>query len=306
MSSQLIEEARKTRDMYTLLGLASPKKWMVCPLPEHEHANYTPSFSIFWKDGHQRFKCHGNCGATGDVVDLVGFLNIPNYQRRNPEHVRRALEYLEIHQPFAPPVKPPPSPKLLPWAWQQFTPPGVVARNYAHARGLTDATIEKFHLGEDDGYLTIPCFQDGLLWGIKKRHCTDAGRGLRFYQVDGSRGGLFNHDAVVDQPEPVLIVNGEIAAMILDQAGFLACAHTGGEHADFSAYVEKLIFAEKIVIVADNDPAPTTAEKISKKAFSRAGLLHADVRRPPAGVKDVDQWILASGQAAVEEIRSWL
>lgn len=71
------EDIRKAHDIHSVLGLNAFKKTIVCPLPMQSHASNTPSFSIFWKYGvHQQFKCHGNGGAHGDVIDLVGYMSI--------------------------------------------------------------------------------------------------------------------------------------------------------------------------------------------------------------------------------------
>ena len=89
-----IDEARRTHDIQTILG--TKKKKMICPLPQHTHSSRpTPSFSIFWRDGVQHFKCHGNCNLTGDVIDLVGYLNIQGYDQKDGKMVRKAMGYLD-------------------------------------------------------------------------------------------------------------------------------------------------------------------------------------------------------------------
>src|SRR5574338_1390133 len=88
-----IENARRTHDIRDVLG--TQKKYIVCPLPLHIHRRNTPSFMIFFRDGVQYFRCHGNCGLTGDVIDLVGYLRVPGYDRKDGKMVREAMAILE-------------------------------------------------------------------------------------------------------------------------------------------------------------------------------------------------------------------
>ena len=75
-----IRDLRRIYSIHGVLGIGANVRWMSCPLPMHRRSGEkrsTPSFSIYFdKDGVQRFKCHGNCGKRGDVIDLVGYLNI--------------------------------------------------------------------------------------------------------------------------------------------------------------------------------------------------------------------------------------
>jgi len=289
-------EARMTHDMHTILG--TEKKTMVCPLPMHIHQNKTPSFSIFWKDGVQYFKCHGNCGAAGDVIDLVGYLFIPGYQHTTPMR-HKAIDYLDnrytaeiikIEKPII----------LDPYEWAKFVPPGIEAVEYAKSRGLDDDSILRFNLGQCGKYLSMPCFQDGNLHGVKMRRIS--GGGLRFWGVKGSRLGLFNYDHVAYRTGTILIVKGEIPAMILDQLGYLACAPTGGEgsKAEIDAWKTALCLAKKRVVIGDND---ATGYKYGQE---RASLLDASLAFPTSDVKDWDEWYRLDPDQAVKMIESLL
>ena len=74
-----LEEIRATHSIQSVLGWPDRKKWGLCVLPQHVHGSNTPSFSIYPWQGKQLFKCHGNCGGKGDVIDLIGYLEIPGY-----------------------------------------------------------------------------------------------------------------------------------------------------------------------------------------------------------------------------------
>lgn len=288
-----IEDAQKTHDIAHILG--AKKKLIVCPLPGHIHSDNTPSFSIFWKDGVQYFRCHGNCGLIGDVIDLAGYMNITGYNRKDKGMVQRALEYIdrkyEIYIPI--PVK---QVKLAGSEWYDYLPIGEEGLEYAKGRGLTYKTIMKFRVGQSGKFITMPCFKEGRLIGIKMRRIV-AGE-PRFYALPGSRQGLFNVDSIAYTDGPVFIVKGEIPCMLLDQMGFLSCAPTGGEGGWDESWRSALAFSQNIVI-GDND-AP--GRKLGEK---RALILGAKLVFPPEGVKDIDAWILKDPDHAINQLIEW-
>lgn len=288
-----IAMARRTHDIHNVVG--SEKKLIVCPLPMHIHANNTPSFSIFWWRGVQMFRCHGNCGLQGDVIDLVGFMRIPGYQPHNKEHIRRALQLLDnkYEKVVLPPVK---RVSLRGDEWLDFLPPGPEVVEYARSRGLTPETLKKFHIGQSTHWMTIPSFEDNRLVGLKMRNLET--EGLRFMALKGSHQALFNYDAIFLKTRPVLMVKGEIPAMLLDQLGFLACAPTGGE-GGWREHWRVALALSKVTVVGDNDPTGI------EMAHKRAALLNGEVRFPPPEYKDIDEWILADPKA-VEIINLWL
>ena len=289
-----IEEARKLHDIQTILG--TKRRKIVCPLPGHAHHNHTPSFSIFWRGGIQRFRCHGSCGAEGDVIDLVGYLRIPGYNRRDQEHRLQALALLDGS--FEPEIViPEKDTDLAGGEWKAFVPPGPEVIAYAARRGLTEETLQKFRVGQFGSMMTMPCFEEGRCVGVKMRSIA----GKRYVSLAGSRAGLFNYDAVYLTTKPVLIVKAEIPCMLLDQLGFLACAPTGGEgsYRQGEKWRLALALAPKVVI-GDND------EPGRKHGPARAALLAADLRFPPDPYKDIDEFLLAEPQRAMDALKAWL
>jgi hypothetical protein len=276
---------------------------IVCPLPFHPHHHNTPSFGILnGKDGYEHFKCFGACGKQGDVIDLVGYLNISGYNDKNPEHVRRAVSILtqRASVSFAAPQY---QETCLPNnAWRKY-PLGTKALEYAAKRGLTAETAHKFRLGQKgEEALMIPIFCDGLLHSLKFRRIK--GSGMRYWSARGSKKALFNVDSLVGKEEPVLILKGEIAVMLLDQLGFNACCLTGGEGAKVEAWRHYLAFATRRVLVGDNDLNPETRRRMQAIARKRAEQWEAELRFPPAQYKDIDDWILKDS-SAVDVIHSW-
>ena len=289
-----IQMARRTHNIHDIIG--TNKKSSVCPLPMHIHVYNTPSFSVFWWDGVQMFRCHGNCGLQGDVIDLVGFLRIPGYKPHNKADIRRALKLLDdrYEKVALPPVR---RERLAGVAWMDFTPPGPEVIEYARTRGLTPATLEKFRVGQSGHWMTIPSFEEGRLIGIKLRNIEP--EGLRFMALKGSHQALFNHDRVCLSAGHVLLVKGEIPCMLLDQLGFLSCAPTGGEGGWKENWRVALALAN-IIVVGDND------ETGRMMAERRAAFLNAVIRYPPPCYKDWDEWYLADPEHCLIETKGWM
>ena len=247
-----IGDIRRLYDIRDLLGLSSRRKWLVCPLPLHPHKNYTPSFSIYeGRDGVQRFKCHGNCGAYGDVIDLAGYLWVPGYNPKTSGHLAKAIEMLGVRGNVHIPT--PENTNVVSLgirAHEKYLPIGKEARAYAHSRGLTDESIEKFQIGQDRHYMTMPYFRDGRLRGIKKRSTNN--KGLRYFTEKGSRGDLFNIDAVQFSNGHCFVVKAELPTILLDQWGFKAVAPTGGEGSWDDQWRTDLGLS-RLTIIGDND-----------------------------------------------------
>ncbi len=290
-----IDDIRRLYNIRDLLGLSSRRKWIVCPLPHHPHKNYTPSFSIYnGRDGVERFKCHGNCGAYGDVIDLAGFLWVPGYDTKSSSDLAKAIEMLGIRGNVHIPT--PEKKKIVslgPSVHEKYLPIGQEAREYAHSRGLSDETIKHFKVGQDRNWMTMPYFRDGRLRGIKKRNCTSYG--LRFITEEGSKSDLFNIDAVQYSNGNVFVVKAEIPAMLVYQWGYKAVAPTGGEGSWDDQWRVDLGLS-RLTLIGDNDDI---GKKLARERSVRFG---ARLEFPPKEFKDVDEYMLARP----EEARSWL
>lgn len=295
---QKIAEAVTFHAIESVVAFPPNKELIVCPLPFHRHTHNTPSFSIFFRDGKQYWKCHGYCHREGDVIDLVGFLYIPGYDRHNPKMVEAAIRRLDDrYEPVIVKVKE--EPKLVGNEWKLYLPPGLGVIEYAVTRGLTPETLEKFWVGQRGRAMAIPCFEYGELRGIKFRSI-DPTSELRYWSLKGSRQGLFNFDRIKYTTKPVLIVKAEIPCMLLDQCGFLACAPSAGEGGWQEEWRTALALSAKRIVVGDNDaPGVELGQK-------RAAFLAAELKFPPPAFKDVDQWVLADKDPALETIRRWM
>jgi len=322
--SDEFSDLKRTHTIRSVLNLSDNKRWMVCPLPGHLHHENTASFSIYiGDDGLERFRCHGNCGARGDVVDLIGFMQIAGYDPTNRTHVAEAARILRGSFTVVIAVAKEKPSRIDPLAWKKYFPAGQEVAAYAKKRGLSEQTLTRFRVGQYQNFMAIPTFEDQVLEGIKFRNVyekdelakmdLDEFQKLRFSSEPGGRKSIFNIDKAAWSTDPLLIVKGEIPCMLLDQLGFNVCGLNAGEGQKADKWVRKLALAAKRVFVGDNDYLDVAKKKAESKGFrsaedmalARADELIAELRFPPRPYKDIDQWILAD-PAAVEEIKSWL
>lgn len=254
-----------------------------CPL----HSDSTPSMHIY-DDG--RFKCF-QCGVFGDVVDFVGYyqfgaqydphthfaevvnrlgdLNIaPLPQRTQPQSTQEKQ------------TKPQLSISLDTLYRYHETMP-TFRREYWHSRGLTDATIDRFMLGWDGKRYTIPHLYRLVPFGCKRRKSNiDDGIDAKYVSVTGSRSGIFNAD-ILNSTESVVICEGEIDAMLLEQWGFPAVTPTAGAGTWKESWVSLFSSVRNIWIMFDNDDAGRTGAMKIKGMLRRAKIVNY-----PAGIKD--------------------
>lgn len=276
------------------------RRKVVCPLPMHIHAHNTPSFSVFQGlSGEDRFFCHGNCGASGDVIDLAGYLWVAGYDPTNGKKVYAAAEILTNKALSVPRFSMPERPKRFNRAAMDHYPLLESGRAYAHQRGLDDDTIFAFSLGQDKEYLCIPTLVDGQLVSIKKRCILPVSTRARFMSEPGSRVALFNHDAVAYQPGDIFYLKSEIPVMLMSQLGFLACSTNYGEGTFDPAWSTLLALAD-VMVVGDNDDTGRVMGEL------RAKQIPGTLRFPPAKYKDIDEWILAEPVTSVIEISQWI
>jgi len=290
-------------------------KWGICPMPFHGHTNNTHSFSIYQGEDRQRFKCHGNCGARGDVIDFIGYMEIPGYNPMDNTQRSQALSYLRNGRQPTPPkydtVKR--KPFLPQFLYKKFFPLAQNVKEYLIMRGLEDDLIEQFNFGSAskivdnkpikqgiESILSIPTFESGTLMGVKLRALGNDGK-FRYFSITGSRSSFWGFDDVYHTTEPVLVTKGELCAAVMRQAGFLSAAPTGGEgqKASFDRIKDALVLTKSIYI-ADND------ETGYKYGPTRAALLHARLKYPPKRYKDWDEWYLDEPEKAVGETRQWI
>lgn len=208
--------------------------------------------------------------------------NHHNHHNDNIHHINHNHE-----QPLQPPSSAWLSqalPFLLSCQESLWTDAGARALDWLRGRGLTDTTIRAAGLGycDHDRYVereawglspeqradgkakglwlprgvVIPWEVDGALWALRIRR---AQGDPKYYLLPGSQAGaLYGADAI-QTGGPVVLLEGEVDALTVRQAGYSAVA-TGSTHgARRVRWVARLATAEPVLVAYDNDDAGNQA-----------------------------------------------
>jgi CHC2 zinc finger len=238
-------------------GERGRRRWWPCPF--HEDKN--PSFAV--EPGKRWWKCYG-CSEHGDAASLVMRLRGLTF----PEAVRWLAEQAGIVMPSRgklirprPPAdkpgkaaaRPPDPPSGLPLAdalalvehaaKRIWTPEGADALEYLRGRGLTDETISQARLGWTPG-VSIPTKDGARFWTVKgivipwldgdrlalvKIRRPEGSKPPRYVEAYRDRPGIYPGFTVVQPGRPLIVVEGELDALLLGQAlGDLAAVLTLG------------------------------------------------------------------------------
>jgi len=152
---------------------------------------------------------------------------------------------------------------------QQLTP---AAREWWHTKGLNDVSIASWQLGyttncptaPGEAAYTIPIYYQSKLYNIRHR-LADANGGNKYRpEVAGLPAAMFNADVLTDDSgfvSEVVLVEGEIKAMVLQQNGFEAVGIPGAQ--TFKAkWLHHFRGCGKRVYVALDPGAEEQAERI--------------------------------------------
>lgn len=302
------ERVKLKRDGKELLG--------ICPF----HLEKTPSFRVYQHDGVFLHKCFG-CGAAGNILqfvekhDRIPFNKaaelVRNFINKDWSSAREKVE--SIFKPFAEEKK-----ELKTYSASEYEKLETAFANNKAAqtwlleqRGITLETAQRLRIGyrqdagklagesnsdvADRGWLAFPTFDGSVVTSIKyrslvrKSFCKQAGMGTF----------LFN-TPTIDFLEPVFLVEGELDALVLEQAGFRAVSLPNAQTQVRPDWKDALLEAECVILAGDSDAAG--AEKMQK--------LWAEMRERtylltwPTGIKDANQYFLETCKRDISVFRT--
>lgn len=180
---------------------------------------------------------------------------------------------------------------------------------YLMARGIQKEAAQRFRLGRDPetGRLTIPYLTPAGPWAIKTRciqHDNCKEHGCHKYVYDaGAVPTLFNVAAL--DAERVIVVEGELDAVIAEQYGVPAVAYPGASTWQSNSFWRWCFDScVEVVVVADGDDAGRNAGRVVAGSLRDAV---DDVRLVvlPDG-HDTSSFIGAQGVGAFLERIDWL
>ena len=329
------QEARAELKPYLLdyaravLKKSKGRNMFVCPFcGSGEGSHHTGAFSIDEK--RNKYKCfNGACDKKGDIVDLYKHINGTDEKAAVKElcamyGVSYPGELPEIQtKQKAKPVKKEPV-KTEPEQETDFTPFFFEAHNhitetdYWKKRGLSEAVINKFMLGYVKDWrhpktpqaptsprLIIPISAYSYTARDTRAKLTPEQESYKKQKASGKEGAnwIFNIKALTESKQPIFVLEGELDAMSIYEAGGEAVG-TGS-----TAFIEQLINGVKelqptqpLIICLDNDAPGQKAQ-----AKLEEGLKELNIpfyrRNVNGSYKDANDYLIADREGFIKTIR---
>lgn len=295
------------------------KEWRgACPLHNGKNANFAvnPETSLY--------HCH-TCKVSGDIFTFVQAMRGVDF----PGALSLVAEFAGVSDTphSTPPRRSAPAPKPAPAP--VFLDPALAADAHnrlinddaarlwlAEYRGLTTETLTRYQIGlipaqgGDEPRLTIPVYgARGSLLNIRKHlpawrpGLTDERRRelgkTKQWQAGLTTGTLFPLSAL-DGVQDVLLVEGELDALLASQLGIACVTGTGGAP-NWKLENTEALRGKCVTVLYDNDgPGQSGQQSVAKTLFAAGvcvSLLHY-----PEDVKDLTEWVVTHG-ATVDDVR---
>lgn len=186
---------------------------------------------------------------------------------------------------------------------------GAGVRSYLDRRGLTAETITRFRLGAnpENGRLTIPFLNPAGAWSVKQR-CVDHDdckpiHPDKYINDPGAGVHLYNAQTLLTA-ERVVLVEGELDAITVEQIGFPAVAYPGVNNWQ-KWFRWTFDSVDEVVVVGDGDePGRKAANSVTESLRS---AISGDVRAVilPDG-EDTNSFVLKYGAEAYLMEMGWL
>ena len=273
----------------------------VCPICKSgEGKNHTGAFSLKGTS----FKCFA-CGAGGDIFDLVGAVeNLPDHSSQYKRVAELYQNYTKneqyththnsIHINTQQESKAVDFTEFIKKAYSQ-----VGNTNYWQERGISQPVIDKFMLGYDNNRAIIPVSRE-----YYKARAARADIMPKYLIPKGAKTALFNGKALAAATTPIFIVEGEIDALSIIEAGGVAVAlgSTNNTRLLYKA-LEQHQPEQCLIICMDNDNAGEKASKeiMAKLTEDKYRCLKYNIS---AGCKDANEALLRNREAFIQSVQS--
>jgi len=143
---------------------------------------------------------------------------------------------------------------------------GRADRRYWYDRKLTDSTIDRFRLGNFDGWNLIPIYDKGLFCNFQCRRDKPNKRIRFWYKDDDFVPVLFNKE-VLPFVDSIYITEGMVDCILLNQLGLPSVCSTNGALSWNPGWIQHFTKMKSIVYIADNDPAGVTGAYLVAKSI---------------------------------------
>lgn len=258
-----------------------------CPITEHE--NRTADFSV--NVGTGAWRCFKGCGSSRDLAHLVSQLtgdDVATSRRRI--RMRAALASRSVSELVLGRRRPSTSAagsRPEPLFYNRSSISRYMVDPKPQGRGFALETCRRWGVGHDRDLnaVVVPVRDEGRLVGLVRRCLNPGDPKYRNSQGMNARGYLLGLDLVDPLARTVVVVEGPMDCMWLDQHGYPAVAILGSSLSVGQADRLKRRFW-KVVMAFDNDAAGQAA---TSKARSMLHPLELATVVLPAAVKDVQE-----------------
>lgn len=263
--------------MFYLRHLQTPhnveqEQWRVrCPF----HDDTNPSLSVNSKTG--LFSCFG-CGAHGDIF---GFrMRIENLDYTTCLSAFASELNIDTDIPSGATRKVPTFDQIEQWSNELFSPSGRSVKEFLNVkRGLRDDTLHKFRIGLDSstGSISIPVLGSDPREILQVKFIKyDLSTGKKSIRSIGKAGllGIDKLNLGGNKPLEIVVAEGELDALVLNQEGFTAVSGTGGALTWKPEWAESFK-GQHVVVCFDSDD---TGRRGATKVVESVSKLAATVR----------------------------
>lgn len=139
-------------------------------------------------------------------------------------------------------------------------------RDYWYRRGLTDSTIDRYRLGNFDGWNLIPIYDDDLFINFQCRKDEPEKRIRFWYKDEDFKPVLFNK-SVLPFVNSIYIVEGMVDCILLNQLGLPCVCSTNGAMSWNPGWIKHFSKIDDIVFIADNDEAGRRAAYLTASSL---------------------------------------
>lgn len=301
-------------NLYTKLKREGNKWVGVCPV----HSEKSGSFSVFEKD--MLWHCFG-CGQSGNAIQLV--------QKMDNTSFKEAVEKVKglvgeskwdqnrtlVEQTFKPVAETNKTYRVLNLSdiekYKTNLKNSKPAQDCLLSRGITLETALSAHTGycqnvgklagdrnvhlADKGWMVFPSVQGDKVLSIKFRSIQEKA----FCKQSGMVTTLYNTDSI-DVFEDVLLVEGELDCLTLEQAGFRSVSLASGSSHPTPQQKDMLMKASRVFLAGDVDGGvgEVIMQKLWRELEERTYLL-----KWPDGMKDANQTFLEKCKGDVSVFR---
>jgi DNA primase len=139
-------------------------------------------------------------------------------------------------------------------------------RDYWYRRGLKDPTIDRYKLGNYDGWNLIPIYDEGYFINFQCRKDIPEKRIRLWYKDMDFKPVLFNKD-VLPFVESVFITEGMVDCILLNQLGFPSVCSTNGAMSWNLGWIKYFCKMKEITYIADYDRAGKLGANLVAKSL---------------------------------------